>query len=132
MALAVLYDCGMTSLADIPDRYIDGGIMQDFYSYLPTSRDESLFLDGAWDKNYVSACRKGDDWWIAGINCYGKTSTSFDLSFLSDGDYTATIYTDDEATEKPVSETRTLTASDSMSFDMLSNGGFIVRLVKNS
>ena len=132
MALAVLYDCGMTSLADIPDRYIDGGIMQDFYSYLPTSRDESLFLDGAWDKNYVSACRKGDDWWIAGINCYEKTSTSFDLSFLSDGDYTATIYTDDEATEKPVSETRTLTASDSMSFDMLSNGGFIVRLVKNS
>lgn len=130
MALSVLYESGVGIMADKPSVYLDEKI-KDFFVGIPALRDETVFIDGAPESYFCAAIRKGDVWYAAGFSADNK-SVTFDYSFLDDGEYTATVFTDtgvrnDNDVERNV---KTVTKSSSETFGLISGGGFAVKLVK--
>ena len=69
LALTVLYESGLLHLADRPSSYLSQPqAIKDFLSNLPTTWDDTKLLSGYPGKSIVMARRKGNDWYIAGIN----------------------------------------------------------------
>ncbi|WP_372772897.1 glycoside hydrolase family 97 N-terminal domain-containing protein [Mangrovibacterium sp.] len=106
----------------------------EFFNNVPTVWDETKVLTAEIGEIGVIARRKGNDWWIGGIN--GKTARQVDLdfSFLTEGaSYSAKIYTDDESvntrTHVRIEETE-LTAGSSITFDLKANNGFTMHIQK--
>ena len=69
LALTVLYESGLQHLADKPESYLaQPKEVQQFLSSLPNVWDETRFVDGYPGEFAVIARKKGDTWWVAGIN----------------------------------------------------------------
>jgi len=66
----------------------------EFLKQLPTAWDESKLLEGEPECYVTMARRKGDDWYIGGICASRPRVAKLDLSFLAEGEYTATLYKD--------------------------------------
>lgn len=130
MALAVLYQSGLPSMADYADTYRNE-LIQDFYKQIPAGFDEMVFLDGELDGYYCAAVRKGDTWFVAGINSSGTSRTvELDTSFLGEGTYDAVSYNDpgwslfnQDIIEK---ETMTIQSGSSINMSMKKSGGFVI------
>lgn len=127
MALAVLYESGMPSMADFEDTYRNE-LIKDFYMELPAKRDDMLFLCGGLDSYYCAAVRAGDTWYIAGINSLGTERTvELDLSFLENGAHDAVIY-EDCVDDSNIIERReeTIQSDLSLTMKMQESGGFVI------
>ncbi len=69
LALTVLFESGIQHLADRPESFLSQPKqVKDFLSSLPTAWDETRLLSGYPGKSVVIARRKGNTWYIAGIN----------------------------------------------------------------
>lgn len=85
LATAILFQTpvqnfGITpnNLEDVPTHVID------FMKQVPTTWDETAFIEGYPGKYVILARRKGDTWYVAGINAEGKEKTvSVNLPMLS-------------------------------------------------
>jgi len=85
LATAILFQTpvqnfGLTpnNLKDMPAHVID------FMKQVPTTWDETTFIEGYPGKYVILARRKGDTWYVAGINAEGKEKTvSVNLPMLS-------------------------------------------------
>jgi len=85
LATAILFQTpvqnfGLTpnNLEDMPAHVID------FMKQVPTTWDETTFIEGYPGKYVILARRKGDTWYVAGINAEGKEKTvSVNLPMLS-------------------------------------------------
>jgi hypothetical protein len=69
LALALVYETGILHFADKVDSYTN--LSQDVKSFirnLPTTWDETKYIAGEPGKYVVIARRKGDKWYIGGIN----------------------------------------------------------------
>ena len=75
--------------------YVLESPLRDLISSLPASWDEGQLLEGS-PGNYVTFARRhGDCWFVAGICARRPRSAQFDVSFLEEGTYSATLYADD-------------------------------------
>ncbi len=69
LALTVLYESGIQHLADRPESFLyQPEVVQQFLSELPTAWDDVRFLSGYPGRNVVLARRRGQRWYVAGIN----------------------------------------------------------------
>ena len=69
LALTVLFESGLQHIADRPESLLSQPQeVQEFFSKLPASWDETRFVSGYPGKSAVLARRKGDIWYVAGIN----------------------------------------------------------------
>ena len=69
LALPVLYESALLHWADKPESYLaQPKAVQDFISQLPTTWDETRLLGGYPGEYVVMARRKGNTWYVAGIN----------------------------------------------------------------
>lgn len=69
LALTVLFESGIQHLADRPESFYAQPLeVQQFLGSLPTTWDETRLLSGYPGQSVVLARRKGDVWYIAGIN----------------------------------------------------------------
>lgn len=69
LALTVLFQSNVLNMADRPDSYLSQPQeVKDFLSGLPTVWDETRLVDGYPGERVVMARRKGDVWYVAGIN----------------------------------------------------------------
>lgn len=69
LALTVLYESGIQHLADRPESFLSQpDYVRGFISELPTAWDETRLISGYPGKSVVMARRKGDRWYVAGIN----------------------------------------------------------------
>ncbi len=129
MALAVLLESGTPSMADFEDVY-ENTLIKEFYKNIPSLCDETLFLGGDPDKYYAGAVRSGDEWLVAGANSVVPSTAKVSFSFLEEGvTYNAEIFTNHETDYKKVERrTAKITKDDIEFFDMIKNGGFVVRL----
>ncbi|WP_297089400.1 glycoside hydrolase family 97 protein [uncultured Draconibacterium sp.] len=104
----------------------------EFFNNVPTVWDETKVLVGEIGEIGVIARRKGNDWWIGGINGETARTVDLDFSFLTEGkNYSAKIYTDDETVETRTRvkiEEKELNAASSMSFDVKANNGFTMHI----
>jgi len=100
----ILFQNPIQNIAITPNNMYDAPkICMDFLREVPTTWNETKFIEGYPGKYVVLARRHGDTWYIAGINASEETVTlDLDLTWLGEGQYR--IYSDD-AQKNPVLET---------------------------
>ena len=127
MALAVLYQSGLPSMADFEDTYRNE-LIKEFYKLIPAGYDDIEFLEGELDGYYCAAIKSGDTWFVAGINSVGAERTvELELPFLESGTYHAEFY-EDSVDETSIIERREeiIEAGTSITAQMQESGGFVV------
>lgn len=94
LALFIVYDSPFTMLCDTPSNYDAEPESRDFIAAIPTTWDETRILDGQMGEYIVTARRKGDRWYVAGITDWTPRDLKVDLSFLGSGTHKATLFRD--------------------------------------
>ncbi len=103
LALPVLFESALMHWADKPESYLaQPKEVQNFISNLPTTWDETRLLSGYPGESVVMARRKGNAWYVAGIN--GKDESqklSFNISSLASPKAKFLLFEDGDKSENP-------------------------------
>ncbi len=128
LAMYVVYESPVAMVSDSPDAY--AGVPEfDFISQVPTSWDETRFLDGDIDSHVVVARRRGRDWYIGALNGSEPRAVDLKLDWLGQGAWTAEIRQDGAQPTLTRTERRSVTADDHITLQLAGAGGAVVRLV---
>jgi hypothetical protein len=130
LALPVVFESGITHLADRVAAYRGlPAAPKQFLKDVPAAWDETRFVSGYPGDEVVLARRRGEVWYVGGINGEKKAKTlPVDLSFLKDGDYQATVITDGKDAKSFTSTTRSVTRTAKEAVQVLPLGGFVMRI----
>lgn len=108
----------------------------EFFDNVPTTWDETKVLEAEIGEIGVIARRKGNDWYIGGINGETARNVLLDFSFLEKGkNYKAKVYTDDETIETRTHvkiETMEINNNSSLNLKVKSNNGFAIQLIQSN
>ena len=131
MAMYVVLESYLGMVCDYPEAY-EGQPGFEFIAEVPTVWDETRVLDGQPGKHVVIARRKGNQWFIAGINNSEPRELNVSLSLIGQGSKTATIYSDaDDANTEPNhirKETKQVLSTDVLKIRLASGGGFCIKI----
>jgi alpha-glucosidase len=123
--------------ADLPENYKDHPAFA-LVREMPTTWDESKTVEGEIGEYAVVARRKGDVWYVAGINGLFSKEIVFKLDFLeSNVEWDGTIYTDtpeshyDNNPEAYAINTFPMTWEE-MGMTMMAGGGFVMKITKRT
>jgi len=127
LAFSMLIDSPYLCLADAPQNYREEPGLN-FFRKLPTTWDDTRVLSSGLMTHLVQARRKGDSWWIAGMNLQQARELGLNLDFLGDGNYVLTTYSDTpQSDQQPTSlaeQTRVVTRGETIHIRMETTGGF--------
>ena len=99
----------------------------DFLKTLPTTWDETRFIDGYPGKYVVLARRHGNDWYVAGLSAEKQPLTlTLDLPMFAPGQ-TLQYYVDDKKTGEPSLTTLKVDKKGKAKVILQPNGGLILR-----
>ena len=131
MAQAVLFQNPIQNFALTPENlrpFSEGGAPQvslDFMRLVPTTWDDTQFVDGYPGKFCVLARKSGDTWYIAGNNAEAECDKVFDLSqFVMKGDE-VTLYSDDAQREPQCTQLK-IKDPKKVKLHLLKDGGFVI------
>lgn len=126
LATAVLFQNPIQNFAITPNNLTDAPrLALDFLKEVPTTWDETVFLDGYPGKYCVLARRHGDRWYIAGINAQKEPlKLKLALPMLREGDRVA-LYSDTKSRE-PQLEQKTIQKPDETSVTIQPEGGIVL------
>ena len=121
LATAVLFQSPVQHFALAPNNLSDAPAWAiDFMKNVPTTWDETRFVDGYPGQYVVMARRCGDKWYVAGINATGKTmEKTLTLPMLKAGEKVS-LYMNGRLTEAKVSKKHTVKVS------IPDNGGVVI------
>ena len=131
LALSVVFESGLQHFVSTP-AMVDSqpDYVRQFLRGVPTTWDETRFIDGYPGRLAVLARRRGTDWYVAGIN--GDTATAVvevPLRFLGAGSYNVNLISDGEVQRSFANATAILSGRDTMSVEVAARGGFTARFV---
>ncbi|MCD2256541.1 glycoside hydrolase family 97 catalytic domain-containing protein [Lactobacillus sp. CC-MHH1034] len=129
LALPVLYQSGLQTMADKPQIYLKQPI-KTLYKGLPASWDDSKTLEASVGQYVTIARRKRTTWYVAGITD-PKRQAKVKLTFLKAGNYQAEIFQDDATGTKVQRKTKQVTRKTQLKLPLKEHGGFVVKLVKS-
>lgn len=133
LAMYVVLESYLTSLCDYPEAYENEKGFE-ILKEIPTVWDETVVPVAEVDRYAVIARRKGEVWFVGGINNSTKRSIELPLSFLSKGSYIIESYQDSEDAEhnpnQLITKTETKTRQDLLNISMASGGGFILKIIR--
>lgn len=134
LALYVVFESPINMLCDNPVAYMKEPESLDFIAKIPTVWDESIALNGEVGKFVTIARRKGDDWYIGGITNWDARDMQIDLSFLANGSYQMTLFTDGinahrKGTDYQRKENR-VSSGEKLNIHLAQAGGFALKLEK--
>jgi len=128
--LSVVFNCGIVHFADNVKIYrAQPDFIKKFLKTVPVVFDETHFISGEPRKSIVMASRKGNDWYVAGIN--GEKSLkefSVELPFITSGEFELSLIADGETARTFNNETKAFKAGDTIPVKMLECGGFVAVL----
>lgn len=134
LAMYVVYEAPLQMLSDNPTTYMNEQECTNFITSVPTTFDETVALEGKVGEYAVIARRKGDAWYVGALCDWEPRNLKLDFSFLGDGAWTATIFSDginaDRNGNDYSMETKGITAGDVMEIRLSSGGGWAARLDK--
>ncbi len=132
IALLNTFESGVTHLVDMVASYTNlPTLAKTIISNLPTAWDETRLVEGFPGTHVVMARRKGENWYISGINGENQArNISLPLSFIATGDYTKQVLSDgtnprDIATSETSYQVQ---ANNTISLNMQPYGGFMLVL----
>ena len=126
LATAVLFQNPIQNFALAPNNLTDAPqVCLDFMKQVPTTWNETRFIDGYPGKYVVLARRHADKWYIAGINAQKEPlKLKLNLPMCTKGDKVM-LYQDDKKLN-PHAEEITLKKNDEVSITMQAEGGFLL------
>lgn len=138
----IIFDSPLNMLCDSPSQYAKEEECTDYIADVPTTWDETIPLDSRISKYINVARRKGETWYIGGMNDWNHRNQNLDLSFLPKGEYQVTLFTDGMNADKVATdykkETFVLPTNKQLNVTMQPGGGYaaiikpIGQLVQNS
>ncbi|ANW95354.1 hypothetical protein AXE80_03200 [Wenyingzhuangia fucanilytica] len=106
----------------------------EFFNNVPTTWDETKVLKAEIGEVGVIARRKGNDWFIGGINGTTPHNVEVDFSFLEpNAKYLAKVYTDDETVKTRTNvkiEEVAVSHKTKQNLSLKSNNGFVMHITK--
>ncbi len=131
LALSIVFESGIQHFADSVDAYRAlPETPKRFLQHVPTAWDDTRVLSGEPGRLVVVARRRGDAWYIGGVNGRDEPQdTKVDFSFAGRGRWSATIIRDGATDRAFADELRVVGAKDSTRIPMRAGGGFVMRLV---
>ncbi len=133
IAMLVVYFSPFQMLVDYPAAYESAPEQFDFVKRVPTTWDETRFIDGYPGDFVVVARRRGDEWYVGAMTDENPRDLTVPLDFLAEGrPHVAHVYRDgDDVAENPQSvayETNEVSRSDALELRLAGGGGVSVRL----
>lgn len=135
LALFTMLYAPLQMLADAPTAYEKEPQMLAYIRDVPTVWDATVPLDGKVGDYAALARRKGNTWYVSGINDYTPRKLTIAFDFLDEGAlYNAELFTDgpnaDRMGEDYLYTKRTVKRGDTITVEMAPGGGFAWKLVK--
>ncbi|MFV0624248.1 glycoside hydrolase family 97 protein [Sphingomonas sp. ac-8] len=126
LAMYVVYESPLQSVADSPDAYRDQPGLE-FLSAVPASWDETRFLAGTLGSYVAVARRKGRTWYVGAMTDAARTVT-LPLAFLGKGRFALRSWQDGAAPTELVDQRGTVTAADPLTLTLAASGGAVAIL----
>lgn len=126
LAMYVVYESPLGSVADSPDAYRDQPGL-DFLRDVPATWDETRFLAGDIGDYVAVARRKGKRWYVGAMTDAPRTVT-LPLGFLGTGRYVARRWADGATPTDLVTGRTTVTKADGLTLELAASGGAAVIL----
>jgi alpha-glucosidase len=132
LGMFVVYFAPLQMMCDAPTAYEKYPDILQFLSTVPVTWDETVVLDGAIGEYVIVARRKGEDWYIGGLNNWTGRSVEIDLSRFATGRYTARLLVDGVNAHRAAGDyqaiERVVSATDKLPVTMQPGGGFAIHL----
>lgn len=130
IALSVVFESGWIHFADRVEAYLGlPSLPREFLGSVPAAWDETRMLGGHPGRWVVMARRRGDEWYIGGIQAgLSHPIVELDLSFLADGEWELNLIHDGDGPRELRTTSRLVRAGDRESVRLLEHGGFAARL----
>ncbi len=125
LAMYVILENYLGMVCDHPAAY-EGEPGFDFIQKVPTVWDETRVLDARVGEYIIIARRKEKEWFIGAITNLSSRSLKIPVSFLSQGTYTATIYSDLKNADQPnqlTTHNQDVVPSDYITIQLAEGGG---------
>jgi alpha-glucosidase len=134
LAMYVVFENPLGMVCDYPAAY-EGEPGFEFIQQVPTTWDETKVVNADVNKYITIGRRKNNDWYVGTINNHEGRQLIIPLSFLNDGNYTATIFSDaDDVATDPnhlKKEMKDVTGKDVLTVNVAGGGGIAVVIKKN-
>ncbi|MDR0907596.1 MAG: glycoside hydrolase family 97 protein [Rikenellaceae bacterium] len=125
LATAVLFQNPVQMFALTPNNLTDAPAFEvDFMRRVPTTWDETVFVDGYPDRYAVIARRHGTAWYVAGVNAEARALT-LTLSLPMLAGETVSLYGDDK-NRNPHLLSATVKAGGELTLTIQPSGGFVI------
>lgn len=131
MALFVVYENPMPMVADAPANYKDQ-VGFEFLREVPTTWDETRFLQGEPGDWIVLARRRGDAWYLGGMTNWTRRELQLPLDFLGEGEFVMTSWVDGSLDEAFPNEIRkasqNVSGATRLTISLAPGGGFVAAI----
>jgi hypothetical protein len=133
LALSVIYNSGIVHFADNEKSYRSlPAFVKDFLKNVPVTFDETILLEGYPGKHIIIAARKGEKWFLAGINSKNESANfSIQCKFLRAENYTIKQITDSNLSSENKFNFKqsVITNNTELNINFLPYGGFVAEIV---
>ncbi len=134
LAMFVVYDNPMQIFSGNPSQGYQDIPFMELLGSIPIGWDDTKIVAATVSKNIITARRKGNDWYIAGMNDWDEKDQSISFDFLEVGNYTATICEDGINADKYAADYKITTQSVNnksiLKMHSAPGGGFLIKLIK--
>jgi len=130
LAEYVIINSSLVMLADSPDEYRKYPDILQYLSEVPATWDDTKVLNAKLGEYAVVAKRKGNTWYVAGMNAWGERRLNVDFSFLGKNRrIDAQLFTDTEKSNDDANQYQNkrmnMNTSKPVEMYMASGGGFV-------
>jgi hypothetical protein len=127
LALSVVFESGWQHFADKPSAYEAlPKEPKEFLKNFPTSWDDTKLIDGYPGEKVIIARKKGNHWYIGGLNGKDEPQTLMvKFDFLDKGNYSFQVIKDGKDSTSFSTETVKVKNGDSLKIECLPRGGFV-------
>lgn len=134
MAVYTLFDSPLQIMGDAPQNYYKERECTEYIAAVPCVFDESRTLAAKVGEYILGARRKGDVWHAAAMTNWTARTLDVPLSFLGEGKYRATVFSDGVNADRNAEDYRktvlTVTKNDVLKAVMQPGGGWNARFEK--
>jgi len=132
LALSVVFESGLQHFADRPTAYITLPPQpKEFLKHVPVSWDDTKLLDGYPGEKVVIARKKGNRWYIGGLNGKDEAQTlEMNFDFLDEGNYRLQLMKDGNNDKSFSYDSIKVKKGNTINVSCLPRGGFVGVILK--
>jgi len=134
LAKFIVFESPLQMLCDNPTNYNREEQCLSFISKIPVTWDETVCLNASISHFVTVARKKGNDWYIGSMTDFTPRSFNIPLSFLDEGEFTITFFSDgtnaDRRAEDYTTGTLKVTNKSNLTLNLAGGGGFVCKISK--